>query len=118
MALKLNLVSKPIEIEVNGLEFQVSKDDGTVNKLDEIMETVVNKFQNEEDKQNANLDELREVLINACDSLLGQGAYEKIEQSIGDGEYTVMMMGVVTQVINGIREELFEDANVLDKYKK
>ena len=114
MAIKINVQQKPIEFDINGVEFTVKRSDEIFKKYQKITDDVTVKYQALGEEDTKELIELRKLIKPPFDGLLGSGAYEKVEKTLsedGKGQYTIQMALIFFQAWNGYAQEFMDFDN-------
>ncbi|MCW6663956.1 hypothetical protein NHG23_08675 [Aerococcaceae bacterium NML190073] len=120
MALKIGKKIEAIDIDILGLEFKVTKSDETLVKIDRIAKRLIEEAEKAKDlDQIEQLQPLRQTCIEAFDTMLGEGAFDKIEKATSDdgGEYTLIMVGYFMELFEHVNNEFNESVDV-SRYNK
>ncbi|MCW6681613.1 hypothetical protein NHG29_01870 [Aerococcaceae bacterium NML160702] len=120
MVLKIGKKVEAIEIDILGHVFKVTKSDEMLVKVDKVAKRLVEEAARVEGMTDIEqLQPLRQTCIEAFDTMLGDGAFEKVEKATSDdgGEYTLIMVGYFMQVFEHINNE-FENSVDVSRYSK
>jgi len=105
MAMKINIQSTVIPVEIGDLKFEIDVTDENYERLTQIFNTFLLEMENLNDAESEDLDLLKEREKVVYDALLGEGAFEKI-YSLSPS--IAVMTGILTQLVEYLEEEMMK----------
>lgn len=110
MAIVINIAAKPIDVDINGLAYQIPRNDKLLKKIDEIYKEIDQKAKEVDDNQSESaMQEMRNMIKSAMDTMLQKnGAFEEIEGSLSDDgeQYTMAMVEILGELYREFEKEV------------
>lgn len=108
MAIKIQTKKTGIPVEIGSLNFEFDTSDGSIAKFEKTSREMIKELQEVEmlkDDSEQFIVQGKEVLERAFDFLLGDGAFKQI---YAETSSIILLMNYLTQLTNGIGDELKE----------
>lgn len=103
MAIKINLESTKIPVEIGDLKFEIDVDDKLYDNFVRKFNSFLNEIEKMKSDENQTLDFVKNSLKNLYDNLLGLGTYEKIYSQMPN---TAFMTKTLFALINDLDKVL------------